>query len=129
MKNANIIGKHLYKYYLSEMFGTGEICTFKEAKERLKHGDLKPKNAEALTEFLEFANDLRSVNKAYEIYCETDGKKETRRILNMFNYVDTSYVTIPGRDAKLFGGKYVPSPLDLVADCLNLNYAWKYSDR
>ena len=128
MRNADKIGRYLYKYYLSEMFGTGEIFTLKEVKERLALGDLKPKNVEALTEFLEFANEVRSVNKAYEIYCEADGKKITRDILNKFNYINTSYVTIPARDEKIFSGLCCLSPLDLVAECLDLEDDWRYSD-
>ena len=128
MKKADKIGRYLYKHYLSEMFGTGEIFTLKKAKEQFLLGDLKPKNIEALNEFLEFANEMRSVNKAYEIYCKADGKKETRRVLNMFNYVDTSYVTMPSREAKLFKQEYIPAPLDLVADCLNLDEDWRYND-
>ncbi len=125
---ADKIGRYLYKYYLSEMFGKGEICTLKKAKNNLSLGDLKPENTKALTEFLEFSNKLRSVHKAYEIYCETDGKQKTRDILNKLNYVDTSYVTIPVKDAKLFSGDCIPSPLDLVADCLDLEDDWRRSN-
>ena len=93
---------------IRDRFGTGQIFTLKKAKERFLSGDLKPKNAEALTEFSEFSNVMRSADKAYEIYCKEDGAKETHKLLNKFNYVDTSFVTIPNRDAKLFGGECVP---------------------
>lgn len=128
MKNADEIGGYLYKYYLSRMFGTGEIYTFKKAKEGVALGDLKPKNVELITKFLESANESRSTNKAYEAYCKAYGKKETRYILNKLNYVNTSYVTVTSRDAKLFYGDTVPSPLDLVAECLGLEDDWRYSD-
>ena len=55
-------------------------------------------------------------------------KKEARKILSKFDYIDTSYVTIPNRDAKLFDGEYIPHPLDLVGSCLDLKYDWRYSD-
>ena len=55
MKKADKIGRYLYKHYLSEMFGTGEIFTLKKAKEQFLLGDLKPKNIESLNEFLDFA--------------------------------------------------------------------------
>ena len=128
MKNADEIGGYLYKYYLSRMFGTGEIYTFKKAKEGVALGDLKPKNVELITKFLESANESRSTNKAYEAYCKAYGKKETRYIPNKLNYVNTSYVTVTSRDAKLFYGDTVPSPLDLVAECLGLEDDWRYSD-
>lgn len=128
MRNADDIGRYLYKYYLSRMFGTGEIYTLKKVKERFALGDLKPKNVELLTNFLKYANELRSVNKAYEIYCEDNGKKATRNILNKLNYVNTSFVTATSRDAKLFHRNTIPSPLDLIGDCLDLKYDWRYSD-
>ena len=128
MKNADIIGKHLYKYYLSKMFGTGRIYTLKTAKEQFSYGDLKPKNAEILKDFLDFANNVRSADKAYEAYCAAHGKKEARKILSKFDYIDTSYVTITNRDAKLFDGEYIPHPLDLVGSCLDLKYDWRYSN-
>ncbi len=128
MRKADKIGRYLYKYYLSRMFGTGEICTLKQAKENFSLGDLKPKNIEALTEFLERVKKKRSTNTVYDIYCETDGENETRNILNKFNYVNTSYVIMPVEGAKHFYRKYVPSPLDLVAECLDLEDDWRYSD-
>ncbi len=99
-----------------------------KGKENFSLGDLKPKNIEALTEFLERVKKKRSTNTVYDIYCETDGENETRNILNKFNYVNTSYVIMPVEGAKHFYRKYVPSPLDLVAECLDLEDDWRYSD-
>ena len=43
----------------------------------------------------------------------TDGKKELKRIKFMFENINTNYVTVTARDAKVFAKEYIPTLMEL----------------
>jgi len=116
MVYADTIGDSLYNYYLPKMFGSGEICTLKEAVRKIEMSEFKKKNIELMKEFIEDANTLRSAFEAVKFYTEAYGKKEVKRILYLFDHIDTNYVTATNADAKLFNKSYIPTPIELYND-------------
>lgn len=121
MSYANIIGNDLYHYYLTKMFGKGEIYTLKEAINRIEMSGFKPENIETMKEFITEANSSRSVAEAVKLYRNLFGKKETKRILFMFDCIGTNYVTVANTDVKLFKDRYVPTPIELFEICFDKN--------
>lgn len=119
MERADEIGNELYRYYLLKMFGKGEICTLKRAKEKIGMSGFTPGNIRLMKEFIEDANESRSVTKTYNFYKQTYGKKETKRILGLFDLIDTNYVTATNDAVKLFKDRYIPTPMELYEDYRN----------
>ena len=116
MERADEIGNKLYTYYLPKMFGTGEICTLKQVKENIDMGELRSNTIKLMKEFIEYSNESRSVAKAYDFYKQALGKSGTKRLLYLFDLIDTNYVTITNKDYKIFGNQYIPTPMDLYND-------------
>lgn len=119
MEYGDIIGTSLYQYYLPKMFGEGEICTLKRALDRIEMSGLKQENKELMREFIEQANSDRSASAAYSAFKSAFGKKETKRILYMFDLIATNYVTVTNSDAKLFDCGYIPTPIELFEEFKN----------
>ena len=61
-------------------------------------------------------DELRSVAKACNLYKQLIGKSGTKRLLYLFDLIDTNYVTITNKDYKIFGNQYIPTPMDLYND-------------
>ncbi len=116
MFRADKIGNELFNYYLSKMFNNGVIYTLKEALARIDKSGFKPENINILKEFIEDANNSRSVAETVKIYKGIYGKKEVNRILFMLDLIDTNYVTITNAVKKLFDNSYIPTPLELYQD-------------
>lgn len=117
--NADMIGNYLYRYYLPKIFGKGKICTLKEAIKKIEMSGYKKENIEIMKDFIEEANISRSVSNTVALFKNFLGKKEVKRILFMFNNIDTNYVTITNEDAKLFPDGYIPTPQELYEDFIN----------
>ncbi len=116
MRMGNVIGDELYNYYLKKIFGSGIICTLKEANKRIGLSEYSEKNKELLREFIDTANLSRSVAETIKDYKSGYGKKETKRILFMFDNIDTNYVTVTNTDAKVFKDGYIPTPIELYKE-------------
>jgi len=116
MRSAYRIGDELYRYYLSKMFGKGIICTLKEAFACIDMSEYSKKSIKLLKEFIEDANYCRSVSETVKIYKNIYGKSQTKRILYLFDNIDTNYVTVTNADAKLFSRGGIPTPLELYED-------------
>ena len=112
-KYADEIGDYLYRYYLTRIMGTGVICTLPIARCKTALSGYKPENRKALEEYLEIANLERSTAEADRRYRMTDGKKELKRIKFMFENINTNYVTVTARDAKVFAKEYIPTLMEL----------------
>ena len=93
--------------------GTGVICTLPIARCKTALSGYKPENCKALEEYLEKANLERSTAEADRRYRMTDGKKELKRIKFMFENINTNYVTVTARDAKVFAKEYIPTLMEL----------------
>lgn len=119
MYYSHKIGDELYRYYLSKIFGTGIICTLKEALNRVDMSSYKPENKELLKEFIEKANNSRSASDTFCVYKNIYGKKEAKRILFMLDEIETNYVTATNADVKLFKDGYIPTLIELYEDNVN----------
>lgn len=120
MLYANKIGRDLFPYYLSQIFGKGVICTLKEALQRIDMSGYKPEKIELLKEFLTTANESRSVIEAVKVFKSLYGRKKMKKIIFLLDCIDTNYVTITNTDAKLFDRGYIPTPLELYNDFIEL---------
>ncbi|MBQ4515914.1 MAG: hypothetical protein II978_03890 [Clostridia bacterium] len=116
MIHADKIGNDLYNYYLSRIFNNGMVCTLKDALARIDKSGFKPENINILKEFIEDANNSRSVAETVKTYKDIYGKKEVNRILFMLDLIDTNYVTVTNTVKKLFDNGYIPTPLELYQD-------------
>ena len=117
MDYADLIGKDLYRYYLTKMFSNNEIYTLKEARERIELSGYKKDNRKLLDNFLTEANESRSAAKAMAFYKELYGDKEMKRILYMLEQIDVNYVTVTGKVSKQFRDGYIPTPYELFMEC------------
>ena len=117
--NADMIGNYLYMYYLPKIFGKGKICTLNEAIKKIEMSGYRTENIEIMKDFIEEANLSRSAGKTVDLFKNYLGKKEVKRILYMFELIDTNYVTITNEDAKVFPDGYIPTPLELYEDFVN----------
>ncbi len=109
MKKADKIGKDLFEYYLSRMFGGSTIRTLKDAKERIANSDYKPHNKELLTDSIEAIHMGRSVADVFSA-CDKATRKQIKFLLKE---LDINYVTATKEDVALFVDKYIPTPMEL----------------
>ena len=114
MRHADEIGSKLYEQYLPKMFGKGEICTLKRAKEKIDMSGFGHKKIEFMKEFVEDANKARSAWEMYRWYKQHYGVSKIKRILGLFEDIDTNYVTVTTRDDKLFFE--IPTPMELYEE-------------
>ena len=115
MYYSDRIANDLYNYYLSRMFGTGDIYTLKEAMSRIERSGYGKKSVEVLKEFVKGCNESRNAEGTLIEYKYAHGNNKLKQILSMLNDIETSYVTVPNRDIKLFDG-YIPNPLELYEE-------------
>lgn len=120
MAYSNKIGEDVYSYYLTKMFGSGGICTLKEAFSRIEQSGYRPENVDIMKDFISEANEARDASEAAAMFRNIYGKKELKRILWMFDNIDTNYVTVTNADAKLFENGYIPLPIDLYKEFINI---------
>ena len=113
MESSQEIGDYLFRYYLSRMCNDGKICTLSEAMKRIDMGEYKPENTDLLKEFIEYANNTRSVAGAISIYKKWMDKKAVNRMIWMLSNIDTNYVTATTNVVKQFDQGYIPTPLEL----------------
>ena len=133
MKYSDKIGRYLYKYYLGKMFGTGDFYTLDEASKRIEANEFKSDNKEIMTELVKDVSELRSLEKALHSIHIPHSKRNSedlpkinkkyirdtyKKILYMFDLIDTSPITFPREDKKIFGGKKVLNPLNLFYEYL-----------
>ena len=118
-QNADMIGSYLYKFYLPKLFGSGKICTLKEAVKRIEMSEYREEYIERMKDFIETANTSRSISNTVALFKNVLGKKEVKRILWMFDNIGTNYVTITNENAKLFKDCYIPTPLELYEEFIN----------
>lgn len=118
MDSSHEIGDYLFRYYLSRICNYGKICTLSEALERIEMGEYNLKNTELLKEFIEYANNMRSVAVAISTYKKWMDKKEVTRMIWMLSNIETNYVTATSKAAKLFDQGYIPTPLELYEECV-----------
>ena len=118
MERADEIGNKLYKYYLTKMFGKGEICTLKRAKEKIDMSGFSNKTMQFMKEFIEEANESRSAAKAYSLYKQIYRNPKIKGMFDLFDDIDTNYVTVTNKDEKLFGFR-IPTPMELYHDFKN----------
>ncbi|MBE7032745.1 MAG: hypothetical protein E7406_00770 [Ruminococcaceae bacterium] len=116
MDSSQQIGDYLFRYYLSRICNDGKICTLSEALKRIDMGEYKPDNTELLKEFIEYANNTRSVAGAISTYKKWMDKKAVNRMIWMLSNIETNYVTATSKAAKLFDQGYIPTPLELYED-------------
>lgn len=96
------IGHELYTYYLPKFFGTGEIYTLGEAKERIKISEYRKPTIEFMKEFVSYCNSSRHGFLATKEFNNLYGKDKVKRIKEKFDEIEASYITIPRRDMELF---------------------------
>lgn len=116
MKSAQKIGSELYRYYLTKICNTGYICTLKEAVERIKMSEYKKSDINLLQEFIRDCNTSRSVAKTMKQYKDWYGKAKTKKIVELLNNIETSFLTVPPSDIKLFDNGYIPTPMELYEE-------------
>ena len=116
MESSYEIGDYLFRYYLSRICNYGKICTLSEALKRIEMGEYKPGNTELLKEFIEYANNTRSVADAISIYKKWMDKKAVNRMIWMLSNIETNYVTATTNVVKLFNRGYIPTPLELYEE-------------
>lgn len=120
MRHADEIGKYLYKFYLKKMFCQGQFYTLAEAKKRIAMSGFSDETIAEMTEFAEYVNRERNLNEIVNVYTDNEGKKATKRILWLFDEIDTNPLTIPKSMAKIFGKEGVPHPLKLFKENCNI---------
>lgn len=118
MSYADKIGNDLYKYYLSHICNQGEILTLKEAISNIDRSGYTPKKIKLLKEFIGDCNECRSVAEVLKKYSKIYDTKTFSKIVYMLNIIDTNYVTVTNEAMKLFGDKYIPTPLNLYKECI-----------
>lgn len=74
------------------------------------------KSIRLLKEFIEDANNFRSASETIKLYKCIYSKNTIKWILDLFDNINTNYVTITNADAKLFGRGGIPTPLELYED-------------
>ena len=119
MKYGDEIGTYLYEYYLSMMFGTGKLYTLSEVKNRIECSGFTEKQRKKMLSLAEDANISRSLDEAVSYHTEEHGKAYVKKVLDLFDLIDTSPVTITKEMAKQFDGEYIPSPLELFYEFKN----------
>ena len=76
----------------------------------------RPENTELLKEFIEYANNTRSVAGAISTYKKWMDKKAVNRMIWMLSNIETNYVTATTEVVKLFDYGYIPTPLELYEE-------------
>ena len=120
MRHADEIGKYLYKFYLKKMFCKGQFYTLAEAKKRITTSGFSDETIAEMIEFAEHVNRERNLNEAVTLYTDNEGKKALKRMLWLFDEIDTNPLTIPKSMAKIFGREGVPHPLELFKENCNI---------
>lgn len=106
------LGDELYNKYLLKISGSGSIYTLKETCQRIDMSEFRKKDIKLMKEFVKDINRY-GATEAFESYTKTYSKAILKRMVGLFEIIDTSFITVPVREAKLFEYNKLPSPLKL----------------
>lgn len=106
------LGNELYNKYLSKISGSGCIYTLKETNQRIDMSEFRKKDIKLMKEFVKDIN-LHGAPETFEVYKKEYSKAILKRMIGLFEIIDTSFITLPVREAKLFDSGKLPSPLKL----------------
>ncbi len=120
MEKTEKIGWYLFDYYLYKMFPKGDCYTLPDAIERAKRNEFSDEAKKEMTEFLEYANEKRSLADASKFFRETYGDDYVKKLLWRFRQIDTSPITFPRELKKVFNAKQIPNPVELVTEFHNI---------
>lgn len=106
------LGDELYNKYLLKISGSGSIYTLKETNKRIDMSEFRKKDIRLMKEFVKDINRC-GATETFEVYKVKYSKAILKRMLELFEIIDTSFITVPVRESKLFENGKVPSPLEL----------------
>lgn len=121
MLRSDEIANYLYEFYLQRMYGTGEIYTLSAARFEMDGCMLPKKQSKALKEILKDCNSMRNATHALNAYKIRYSKHKLKKILQILDEEEISFVTASAEDATHFPDSILPSPLMLYRMYNNQN--------